>query len=66
MRGRSEMTKVPEIGTVGNLKWLKCLNSEVGNQPKFSKIGRKERRKSEFRFTSGTQNLRHPPFDFDF
>nr|CAD2130400.1 unnamed protein product [Meloidogyne enterolobii] len=37
-RGRSEMTKVPEIGTVGNRKWLKSRNSEIS--PNF--------RKSEF------------------
>jgi len=33
VRGRSELMKVPEIGTIGNGSKV-----EIGNQPKFSEI----------------------------
>ena len=43
-RGGSEQSEVSEIGTVGNRKWLKSRNSEIGNQNFFSEIGnRKEK-----------------------
>uniref|UniRef100_A0A914KFE9 Ovule protein n=1 Tax=Meloidogyne incognita TaxID=6306 RepID=A0A914KFE9_MELIC len=41
-RGGSEQSEVSEIGTVGNRKWLKSRNSEIGNQNFFSEIGRKK------------------------
>ncbi|CAK5080620.1 unnamed protein product [Meloidogyne enterolobii] len=51
------MTKVPEIETVENRKWLKSRNSEIFT--KFLKSQRKKRRKSEV----GNQNSYRPLLD---